>query len=77
VHPPRGWTRELLLERDELAVADLQLRADEPAEKAAALAGILGLELSGDAAVVIGDSLVQFLPGGPEGRPELFAERFD
>jgi hypothetical protein len=77
VHPPRGWIRELLLERGELAVADLQLRADEPGEKAAILADILGLEPLGDAAVAIGDSLVQFLPGGPEGRPELVAERFE
>jgi hypothetical protein len=27
-------------------------------------------------AVAVGDAVVQFLPGGPEGRPELYAEKF-
>jgi hypothetical protein len=53
----------------------LQLLADDPRTKATALAAILGLEAT-DEAVHIGESVVQFLPGGPEGRPELHAERF-
>jgi hypothetical protein len=76
VHPPRAWIDDLLLESDELAVTDLRLRATKPREKAAALAEILGLEVEAGNAVTVGDTLVQFLPGGPQGRPELFAERF-
>ena len=75
VHPPREWIDELLTEGDELRLAELQLRADEPETKAGALADILGLELQGDA-VQVGDTLVRFLPDGPEGRPELYGARF-
>jgi hypothetical protein len=76
VHPPREWIDEILEERNELQVAELQLKADEPQTKAGVLADILGLEMDGNA-VVVGDTVVRFLPGGPEGRPELYAERFD
>ena len=75
IHPPREWIDELLAEAGELRLAELQLRADEPETKAGALADILGLELQGDA-VQVGDTLVRFLPEGPEGRPELYGERF-
>ncbi|HEY0416761.1 MAG TPA: hypothetical protein VGC78_10265 [Gaiellaceae bacterium] len=75
VHPPREWIDELLSEGDRLRIAELQLRADEPETKAGALADILGLEMA-DNAVQVGDTLVRFLPGGPEGRPELHGERF-
>jgi hypothetical protein len=76
VHPPRDWIEELLDGRDELRLAELQLSTDEPAAKAAALADLLGLQGEGDA-VDVGATLVRFLPGGPEGRPQLYAERFD
>jgi len=76
VHPPREWIDELLALQDELKLAELQLRADEPETKAGALADILGLEVANDA-VDVGGSLVRFLPGGPEGRPELYGERFE
>jgi hypothetical protein len=75
VHPPREWIDELLEEADALELAELQLRADEPRAKAQALADILGLETSEDA-VEIGGAVVRFLPGGPEGRPELYGEQF-
>jgi hypothetical protein len=75
VHPPREWIEELLADEGAFRLAELQLRADEPETKAGALADILGLEMD-DAAVQIGETLVRFLPGGPEGRPELFGERF-
>jgi hypothetical protein len=74
IHPPREWIDELLAEADELQLAELQLRADEPETKAGALADILGLELQGDA-VQVGDTLGRCLPDGPEGRPELYGER--
>jgi hypothetical protein len=76
VHPPRPWIDDLLAARDELELADLRLRASEPNGKASALADILGLDAPSGGAVQIGGARVQFLPGGPEGRPELYAERF-
>jgi hypothetical protein len=75
VHPPRDWIEELLAEQDELQLSELQLRADEPETKAGALADILGLECENNA-VQVGGTLVRFLAGGPEGRPELYGERF-
>ena len=75
VHPPREWIDDLLERRDTLRLDELQLSADDPGQKAAALADLLGLESSGDS-VQVGDALVRFLPGGPEGRPELVGERF-
>jgi hypothetical protein len=76
VHPPRDWIEELLADQEELHVGELQLRADEPETKAGALADILGLELRGTS-VQVGETLVTFLAGGPEGRPELYGERFE
>jgi hypothetical protein len=75
VHPPRDWIDELLEERSEFHLAELQLRADDPQTKASALADILGLAKE-DTAVAVGDTVVSFLPEGPEGRPELYGERF-
>jgi hypothetical protein len=75
VHPPRDWIDELLAEEPELRLAELQLKADEPDTKAGALADILGLEQRGDT-VSVGETVVRFLPDGPEGRPELAGERF-
>jgi hypothetical protein len=75
IHPPRDWIDELLSERDALRLSELQLRADEPEAKAGALADILGVQLE-ETSVLIGDAVVTFLPGGPEGRPELLGERF-
>ena len=62
--------------RSVLFLVELQLRADEPETKAGALADILGLEMH-ENAVQVGDTLVRFLAGGPEGRPELYGERFE
>jgi hypothetical protein len=75
IHPPRDWIDDLISEQDELRLAELQLRADEPEAKAGVLADILGVELEGNS-VLIGNSVVTFLAGGPEGRPELHGERF-
>jgi hypothetical protein len=75
VHPPRDWIFELLEAGDDLRLAELQLTTDEPRAQAIALADILGLPADGDA-VEIGDTAVRFLPEGPEGRPQLHAERF-
>jgi hypothetical protein len=75
IHPPREWIDDFLSEQQELRVTELQLCADEPQAKAGALADILGVELQQNS-VLIGDAVVTFLAGGPEGRPELHGERF-
>jgi len=75
VHPPREWIDELLAQSHELKLAELHLRADEPDQKAVALVEILGAERDGEA-VLVGDTAVRFVEGGPEGRPELFGEMF-
>ena len=75
VHPPRDWLDELLRAETDLRLGELHLLADDPTRKAAALAEALGLQPAGDA-VKIGDVLVRFLPGGPQGRPQLEAELF-
>lgn len=73
VHPPREWLDELLEAGDVLRLAELQLLADDPDAKAAALAALLAVEPDGTS-VAVGDSLVTFLPGGPQGRPQLHGE---
>ena len=68
LHPPREWI-------DELRLSELHLKADDPAGKAKALAQILDVERDG-ANVEVGDTVVRFVRGGPQGRPELFGELF-
>ena len=75
IHPPRDWIDELLDESGLLFLAELQLKADDPQEKASALAEILDLPLH-DSAVAVGETLVRFVGGGPTGRPELHGELF-
>jgi len=75
VHPPRDWIEELLDRSEEFSLDELQLKTDRPDQKAGVLADILGLDLQRDT-VEVGETIVRFLPGGPEGRPELYAERF-
>lgn len=75
LHPPRDWIDDLLADGDELLIAELELRADDPAEKAEALASILDLDTE-NGAVRVGDTIVRFVPGGPQGRPELHGELF-
>jgi hypothetical protein len=75
LHPPRDWLEDLLAAVDTLRLSELQLQADDPVAKAAVLADLLDLDADrGD--VEIGGTLVRFVPGGPEGRPELYAELF-
>jgi catechol 2,3-dioxygenase-like lactoylglutathione lyase family enzyme len=75
LHPPREWIDDLLASHSEIQLAELQLRADDPDQKAAALAELFGLDLY-DSAVRIGETVVRFVPGGPQGRPELHGELF-
>jgi hypothetical protein len=76
IHPPREWIEELLAAGRDWRLTELQLRTDDVTTKAAALADLLGLDRDG-AAVNVGGTVVRFVEGGPEGRPELHAERFN
>jgi catechol 2,3-dioxygenase-like lactoylglutathione lyase family enzyme len=75
LHPPREWLEDLLAGESELKLAELQLRADDPELKAAALGELLEAPYTRDT-VTIGNTLVRFLPDGPQGRPQLHAELF-
>jgi hypothetical protein len=75
LHPPRDWIDELLEHGSELRLAELHLRADDPAGKAEVLAAVLGVKGNGTA-VEVGSTVVRFVPGGPPGRPELHGELF-
>jgi hypothetical protein len=73
VHPPRDWIEDALSQADDLHLDEIHVRANDPEEKAVALAEILDLDRNATE-VSVGDTIVRFLPGGPEGRPELVAE---
>ena len=75
LHPPRDWLDDLLEHGDRLRLSELHLKADDPETKARALADLLDCEQNG-ADVEIGETLVRFVPGGPQGRPELYGELF-
>ena len=75
VHPPRDWLDHLVAAQIDFRVGELQLRADDPLQKVAALGEVLGVEPAGDT-IELGTSRVRFLPGGPQGRPQLEAELF-
>jgi hypothetical protein len=75
LHPPRDWIDALLEQGVRLRLSELHLKADDPEAKASALAEILECERIGSE-VEVGDTLVAFLPGGPQGRPELHGELF-
>ena len=75
MHPPRDWIDELLAQDDDLRLTELHLKADDPAAKAEALAEILDAERDAERRDV-GDTVVRFVRGGPQGRPELFGELF-
>jgi hypothetical protein len=75
IHPPREWIDDLLARSSDFMLDELQVKVDRPEQKAGILADILDVPLLADS-VEVGDTIVRFLPGGPEGRPELYAERF-
>jgi hypothetical protein len=75
LHPPRDWLDDLLANGSELSLAELQLRADDPELKASALGELLEAPYTKDT-VTVGETLVRFVPDGPQGRPQLHAELF-
>src|SRR5437763_3676557 len=74
LRPPREWIEDLLAGSEVLRLAELHLRADDPAAKTSALVDLLDLPSETNGTVEIGDTIVRFVPGGPQGRPELHAE---
>jgi hypothetical protein len=75
LHPPRDWLDDLLAGSSELQLAELHLRADDPELKAATLGELLGTPYTADS-VIVGETVVRFVPDGPQGRPQLHAELF-
>ena len=75
LHPPRDWLDDLLAHESELRLAELQLRADDPELKATALGELLQVPYTTNS-VTVGQTLVHFVPDGPQGRPQLHAELF-
>ena len=75
LHPPREWLDDFLDGESDLKLAELQLRADDPELKAASLGELLEMPYTKDT-VTVGETLVRFLPDGPQGRPQLHAELF-
>jgi hypothetical protein len=75
LHPPREWLDDLLEKDKVLRLGELQLRADDPELKAAALGELLAAPYGPDS-VEIGDAVVRFVPDGPQGRPQLYGELF-
>jgi hypothetical protein len=75
LHPPREWLDELLEGRRELELGELHLRADDPSAKAEVLATLLDAPKY-DSEIEVGATVVKFVPGGPQGRPELYGELF-
>ena len=75
LHPPREWLDDLLEGEADLRLAELHLRSDDPELKAAALGELLALPYTRDT-VEIGETVVKFVPDGPQGRPQLHGELF-
>lgn len=75
VHPPRDWIEELLREGEQMKLAGLRLKAEDPHAQAAALAHLLDVVMD-DGHVQVGESFVRFVDGGPPGRPQLDGELF-
>ena len=75
VHPPRDWIEELLGEGEQMTLAGLRLKAEDPHAQASALAHLLDVVMD-DAHVHVGESFVRFVDGGPPGRPQLDGELF-
>jgi hypothetical protein len=75
VHPPRDWIDDLLAQRETMRLAGLRLKAEDPAAQAGALAHLLDC-LVDNTTVHVSDAFVEFIPGGPPGRPQLDGELF-
>jgi len=75
IHPPRDWIEDLLAEAETMRLAGLRLKSENPAAQATALAQLLESVVD-DNRVQVGGAFVQFVEGGPPGRPQLDGELF-
>src|SRR5262245_3841422 len=75
LHPPQDWLAELMENVAELMLAELHMRVDDPALKASSLGELLDAPHTEDT-VTVGETVVRFIAGGPQGRPQLDAELF-
>ena len=75
IHPPRDWIEELLAEEETMRLAGLRLKSENPAAQATALTQLLD-SVSAGTTVKVGDAFVEFIEGGPPGRPQLDGELF-
>ncbi len=75
IHPPRDWIEDLLAEGETMRLAGLRLKSENPAAQATALAQLLK-SITDNHRVQVGDAFVQFVEGGPPGRPQLDGELF-
>jgi hypothetical protein len=75
VHPPREWIDEMLAESATMRIAGLRLKSEDPDAQAAALARLLDVPVD-DRSVPVGEAFIEFVEGGPPGRPQLEGELF-
>ena len=75
IHPPRDWIEELLAEAETMRLAGLRLKSENPGAQATALTQLLD-SVSAGTTVKVGDAFVEFIEGGPPGRPQLDGELF-
>jgi catechol 2,3-dioxygenase-like lactoylglutathione lyase family enzyme len=75
VHPPRDWIDDLLAEGETMRLAGLRLKSENPAAQATALTQLLDSVSAGNT-VNVGEAFVEFIEGGPPGRPQLDGELF-
>jgi catechol 2,3-dioxygenase-like lactoylglutathione lyase family enzyme len=75
IHPPREWIEDLLAEAETMRLAGLRLKSENPAAQAGALAQLLDSVLE-ERRVPVGEAFVEFVEGGPPGRPQLDGELF-
>ena len=75
LHPPRDWIDELLEQGDRLQALGAAHEGRRSRAEGAG-AGRAARCARDGADVEVGDTLVRFVPGGPQGRPELYGELF-
>ena len=75
IHPPRDWIDDLLAQRGRVEHRGAAPALRRPGREGRGRHRVLDVVTDGPD-VHVGDSLVRFTPGGPQGRPELEAELF-
>ena len=75
IHPPRDWIDDLLAEAETMRLTGLRLKSENPAAQATALTQLLDSVSAGNS-VKVGEAFVEFIEGGPPGRPQLDGELF-